>query len=201
MMRATICLCALVAGPAPLMAQDCPSTIADVAKGVTVTYADGTISLFKLDVASGNVVEDWTPPGGPAMRNYLDDGLHLTRVHEIAADGQTGTDGTYRFDSPLPKISGAGQVWEVGYSLSDPGQGEWKGVYSGTVGVEAKLQIGPCSYASFPVTMTMKEPEFTNYVQVDLVPSLGLSILRGYGPSLLEITGVTPVSIALTGQP
>jgi hypothetical protein len=196
MVRMGLCLCAVLAGPAG--AETCPATFADAVRGVTVDYADGSRASSRLDMASGMVTEDWVPADGPGVRTVLDHGVHITRIEEIVKTDPPTAGAIYSYQSPPPPVAEGGQKWEVSYRMSDLFSGQTEGRYQGTVGPAAEVKIGNCSFQAYSVSAVMREPDFVNYLQMDFLPALGISILRGYGPSLTEMTVTTPVGIRMT---
>jgi hypothetical protein len=195
-MRVFACVATVLAGPA--LAQDCPQTFADVVRGVTVDYADGARSAFRLDLGSGEVSEDWTPADGTGVRTILGHGLHLLRVEDIVKVDPPTAGASYAYDSPPPPVEKPGQTWDIGYRMTDIFVGTVEGRYAGTVGPMGEIRIGDCSYKGHGVSLALREPGFTNYLQVDYIPALGLSVLRGYGSSLADIAVATPVAIRVT---
>jgi hypothetical protein len=180
----------------------CPATLADADKGILVTYSNGSTAELRRDPDTGTVTELYIESDGFRTLNEIEKGIHLLSWAEADAAGAVveGTSSTNIFEAAPPDELAPGTNWSVPYRITGALEGA-RGTYTGQVGVVARLEIGTCGYDILPVTLTLKDQDFTALVRLDYVPALGLSLLRATGELAGETTLLTPISIAAAPQP
>jgi hypothetical protein len=188
--------------PTPLWAETCPATPEDSAQGITVAFDDGSHILSTRDPATGIVTEDWTFPDGMVIRVHLTHALYPVDF-QILQGGATGAPTgltTYSFDTPPLALTKAGQSFTSPYTATVEGEA-LRGTYTVTTAPPGPVTYGDCLYDAIPVTILQQEPGDTLMQHLDLIPTLGLSILRAEGESLSALTLHNPVSITLQTAP
>jgi hypothetical protein len=188
--------------PTPLWAETCPTTPEHSAQGITVAFDDGSHILSIRDPATGIVTEDWTFPDGMVIRVHLTHALYPVDF-QILQGGTTGTltsPTSYSFDTPPIALTGAGQSFTSPYTATAEGE-PLRGTYTVTTAPPRPVTYGECRYDAIPVTVLQQEPGSTLMQHLDLIPTLGLSVLRAEGESLSYLTLHNPVSITLQTAP
>lgn len=191
-----------VCAAAPAAAETCPATTADAARGIVVSYKDGSTSHTVLDPATGDTVETFRYPDGFAFRNDLVLSLISVRLVDISADGTENAEATstYTYTPARPESLGPGTQWTASYTFVSATD-TIEGSFLLSVGPETSLAIGTCTFRAFPVTTLGRDADFAFLSQIDYLPDLGISLIRGYGELFADAVSVTPLTIAIAEQP
>jgi hypothetical protein len=202
MLRSALSAVLAVCAAVPAHAEPCPATTADAARGIAVSYDDGSTSHTVLDPATGDTVETFRYPDGFAFRNDLVLSLISVRLVDISADGTENPQAvsTYTYTPARPERLEPGTQWTASYrfvSATDAVEGQ----FLLSVWAETSVTIGGCTFRAFPVTTLGRDAEFAFLSQIDYLPDLGISLIRGYGELFADAVSVTPLTIAIADQP
>lgn len=186
----------------PAFAETCPASTADAARGIVISYDDGGASRTVLDPATGDTVEIATFADGYAFRSDLALGLVTMRLVDLDTGGAEIADtvGVYAYTPARPESIVPGTQWSARYTYVNAAE-TIEGSFLLSVWAETGVTIGGCTYRSYPVTTLGRDAEFTFLTQMDYLPDLGISILRGYGEPFSDTAVIQPLTIAIADKP
>lgn len=166
---AALCLLAC-----PAWAQSGCPVAADLARGITVGFADGSAELFR-QAAPGIVAVTGDSADGSRYAMQLGQGFHLLEwMPEGDPTGRVAYDyGMAPAALPLPQPGGS---WNVPARVTDAG-GVRAETQTHSYGVVNMLMIGTCAYEAIEATIAYDTAD--SYVEsIVYLPELGLSYLQ-----------------------
>lgn len=158
----------------PAMAQTGCPVAADLTRGITIGFADGSSEVFR-QAAPGIVMVTGTAADGTGYVMQLGQGLHLLQwAPQGDPDGRVSYDyGMPPAVLPLPQPGGG---WSVPARVSDIG-GARAETQTHSYGAAQMLMIGTCGYEMIEATIAYDTGD--NYVEsIVYLPDLGLSYLQ-----------------------
>ncbi|MDA9207329.1 hypothetical protein N9O61_00445 [Octadecabacter sp.] len=162
----------------PVLAE-CP-TASDLANGVQIVEADGTVNLFTA-LGNGIVKNDGTAPDGYTYRNVLAQGTHLIEL----GDTENGAyiSGSlrvvdYQMQPDQMPIPAPNTTWVVD-TIVDNGS-EYDERQTQSWGAITTLSIGECSYEMIPGKVSYINSDYTVFEGLHYLPGLELGILHSY---------------------
>lgn len=157
----------------PAMAQTGCAVAADLGRGITVTFADGSTEIFR-QAAPGIVQVTGDGSDGTRYGMQLAQGFHLLEwMPEGDPSGRVAYDyGMPAAAMPLPQPGGG---WTVPARVTDSG-GARAEAQTHSYGPAQTLMIGTCGYTMIEATIAYATSD--NYVEsIIYLPELGLSYL------------------------
>ena len=158
----------------------CPATLADSAAGLKVLWDDGAISTIQRR-EDGVSLETTRTFGEGAEVEYVA-AVHgyVTQTIGTGLPGSTRPDGigTYSYTPDQTALLQPGESRDVTATFSDPFgvETDRQRFSAGAIG---PLTIGPCTYESYPITITYLDLHPAEVDMFDYVPALGTAFFRG----------------------
>ena len=178
---------------------DCPATLADSAAGLAVLWEDGATSTIKRQ-EDGVSLEVTRTDDGMAEVEYVA-ALHgyVTQIIGTSAPDSAAPDAVGRYSYTPDQTAGLqpGESREVTAVFHDS-LGKETDRLRFSAGAMGILAIGPCSYDSYPVTITYLDLAPVEVDVFDYVPALGTAFFRGaFYDDGEEIFAVRPVQVTI----
>ncbi len=195
--RIAACTFALALGAAPVLAQTSCPTAADLARGIQLTYDDGTVEVYRSTDRAGVIDVYGEDPFGYAYRMLIAHGTHLLMYEEVvngASDPnsrQTYDYGVSVANMPVPFPGGRWAVDVIATTVEGPRSETQVQAYDAIV----TQRIGPCRYDRIEAVIAYDTAD--DYIEgIHFLPELGLGYLvwsESYGATAMDLT---PVAIA-----
>jgi hypothetical protein len=189
----------VVEAGAALAQAGCP-TAADLARGITLDFADGSFETFR-DPGTGLVTVDGTDADGYGYIMELGRGIHLVSYANATngiADADSRIDYDYGIgvmDLPLPE---AGGRWASAVTVSDS-FGDRSEPQTHVWGQTSVVDIGGCSYDAIEALIAYKTGD--GYREsVEYIPALGIGYLVWNESDTMDRYPVRPVRISAASK-
>lgn len=186
---------AVLAGSAGAQ-EGCP-VAADLPRGITVEYDDGSVERFRATARPGVVAVRGSFPSGGGYELELGQGLHVLWSMPTGADGRPDSGGRISYDYgrapealPIPHPGGR---FDVASRATDSG-GERPEAQSQAYGALETLAIGPCVYEAVPVAIAY-DSDLHYWEELHYLPELGIALLRRQSENGAELARLLPVAI------
>jgi hypothetical protein len=197
-MRTTLLICLAFALPSASLA-DCPSSKADLARGVYLT-SDSAESIRYRSDPQGHVLVESFPMGDFAFSYLATTLFGIYQLQEgTAYQGETMPDSLARMTYALPTGNlpepSPGLAFHSPVQVNDATE---QPVMFVSVGLPRPVEFGACSYETLPVLARMISSTEDYIAKFDYIPSLGFAVEWAQGSFAESPALKTNLTLSLT---